>query len=74
MYSVSALDHIHMEPFEKVYRVGDILSKRGFGLVYAGVRVCDGKEVSIKHMARTKVTDWQSVSSNHFSKCCKFTL
>ena len=61
--SFSGLDHIHKEPFERAYRVGEVLGKGGFGTVYAGLRVRDGKQVAIKHVARAKVTDWEFVST-----------
>jgi len=47
--------------FEESYRVGRVLGKGGFGVVYSGLRVRDNAPVAIKHVARANVTDWASL-------------
>ena len=58
----SSASSVSREPFEKAYKVGPVLGKGGFGIVYAGVRNRDGLQVAIKHIAKSKIKDWGQVS------------
>ena len=48
---------------ERLYRVGDLIGKGGFGTVYGGHRKKDGLQVAIKHIARAKVQEMELVST-----------
>lgn len=47
--------------FEKSYKVGHVLGKGGFGVVYSGQRNSDGLQVAIKHVSKAKIKDWAEV-------------
>ncbi|XP_046405656.1 serine/threonine-protein kinase pim-1-like [Ischnura elegans] len=51
------------EPFERTYRVGNVLGKGGFGIVYAGIRIRDGLAVAIKQVSKNKIMDWTVVGN-----------
>ena len=53
-----------LDPFERAYRVGPMLGKGGFGTVYAGFRNRDGLHVAIKQIAKSKITEWGTVSDS----------
>ncbi|RWS02660.1 serine/threonine-protein kinase pim-1-like protein, partial [Dinothrombium tinctorium] len=48
------------EPFHKAYRVGPLLGKGGFGIIYAGTRVRDSLPVAIKLVRKEKIIGWDS--------------
>jgi len=47
--------------FEELYKVGPVLGKGGFGIVYAGIRAKDGQKVAIKHVAKAKIKEWGKI-------------
>jgi len=49
------------ETFDRCYQMGPVLGKGGFGIVYAGVRICDGRHVALKHIFKTKIPEYGKV-------------
>ena len=52
-----------VEPFHHAYHVGEVLGKGGFGVVYEGTRIRDGLQVALKHISKSKITEYGQVSN-----------
>ncbi|NXR73345.1 PIM1 kinase, partial [Pycnonotus jocosus] len=42
----------------ELYQLGPPLGSGGFGTVFSGIRLSDGRPVAIKHVARRSVPEW----------------
>uniref|UniRef100_A0A8V5H510 non-specific serine/threonine protein kinase n=1 Tax=Melopsittacus undulatus TaxID=13146 RepID=A0A8V5H510_MELUD len=55
--SVSRVGH-DKETFERLYRMGPLLGRGGFGSVYSGPSAALGLQVAIKQVARERISSW----------------
>ena len=55
-----------VEPFHHAYHVGKVLGKGGFGVVYEGTRIRDGLQVALKHISKSKITDFGQVNDIYY--------
>ena len=61
-----------VEPFHHAYHVGKVLGKGGFGVVYEGTRIRDGLQVALKHISKSKITEYGQVSNYLSSKLIEY--
>jgi hypothetical protein len=56
------MQHSTGDLFERKYQVGHVLGKGGFGVVYAGIRNSDGLHVALKHVSKTKISEYGQIN------------
>ena len=47
------------------YKTGDLLGTGGYGSVYSGTRICDGRPVAIKIVQKTNIRNWKAYNNHN---------